>query len=45
MLGESGATAVEYAFLVSLIAGVVIATVATLGVSVTGLFTSLLGTF
>ncbi len=37
---ERGATAVEYGLLVALIAGVIIITVATLGTSVFGLFTT-----
>lgn len=37
---QNGATAVEYAILCSLIAGVVVAVVALLGVTVQGLFSS-----
>jgi Flp pilus assembly pilin Flp len=36
--GEAGATAVEYALLVSLVAGVILVAVVTLGVKVGGLY-------
>ena len=42
---QSGATAVEYAVFLALIAAVIIATVAALGVGVANLFTSLDGAF
>jgi pilus assembly protein Flp/PilA len=42
---EAGATAVEYALLVALIAGVIIVTVAALGQQVVGLFNLVIGRF
>ena len=42
---QSGATAVEYALFVALIAAVIIATVAALGLGVADLFRSLEGAF
>ncbi len=37
---EEGATAIEYGLLAALIAGVIVATVTTLGTKVTGLYTT-----
>lgn len=42
---ERGATAVEYAFMASLIAAVIVGAVATLGLQVVKLFESALGAF
>lgn len=42
---EVGATAVEYALLTALIAGVIVTVVATLGTRVTGLYNLLVGAF
>ena len=42
---QSGATAVEYTVFLALIAAVIVATVAALGLGVTGLFSSLEGAF
>ena len=38
---EDGVTAIEYALIASLIAGVIIATVTTMGEKISGLFTAL----
>lgn len=42
---DRGATAVEYGLLVALIAGVIIATVALLGVDLNNAYDSVVGTF
>jgi Flp pilus assembly pilin Flp len=43
--GERGASAVEYALFLALVAAVILATVATLGLDVLDLFDSAAGTF
>lgn len=42
---DTGATAVEYALLVALIASVIMAVVATLGTKIATMFTSFIGSF
>ena len=42
---EAGVTAIEYAFIAGLVAMAIVAVVTTLGGSVSGLFTSVLGGF
>lgn len=42
---EDGVTAIEYALIAALIAGIIIAAFATLGTSITGVFTTLASKF